>query len=178
VADAALVEPWRQRLAPFEGFKIGIHWQGNPAYEHDHFRSIPLRHFAPLAAVPGVVLFSLQKHHGGPQLAEVAGQMTIHDLGPDLDNDHGAFMDTAAVIENLDLVITADSALAHLAGGLGAEVWVALARCAEWRWLLDREDSPWYSSMRLFRQSRQGDWSDVFARMTAEIARIVAHRGR
>jgi ADP-heptose:LPS heptosyltransferase len=92
----------------------------------------------------------------------------IIDLGPSLDNE-AAFVDTAAVMANLDLVITSDTALAHLAGALGVRVWVALQHVADWRWLVDREDSPWYPTMRLFRQSQPGDWQGVFARIAGEL---------
>ena len=172
-ADEPLVESWRQRLSRFEGvFKVGINWQGNRAYVYDRFRSIPLAEFAPLASVAGVSLVSLQKGEGSEQLAALADQWTIHDLGPQLDESNGAFMDTAAVMKNLDLVITSDTATAHLAGALGVPVWVGLSTAPDWRWFLDRDDSPWYPTMRLFRQTMRGDWSGVFARMAAELAAL------
>ena len=175
-ADPQLVERWREKLSPFNEFKVGIHWQGNPTYVQDRHRSIALAEFAPLAGVPGVKLFSLQKKDGVEQLAEVAGQFAIHDFGPQFDEASGAFMDTAAVMKNLDLVITSDTATPHLAGALGVQVWVALAKIPEWRWLLEREDSPWYPTMRLFRQSRFGQWSNVFERMAGELRQIASRR--
>jgi tetratricopeptide (TPR) repeat protein len=164
-ADEELIEKWRKKLEAHGGFKIGIHWQGNPIYRYDRFRSIAPEQFAPLGQVPGVVLFGLQKRGGPEGSSDVLGTLSIHDLGPELDNDSGAF---------IDLVITSDTAAAHLAGGLGARVWVALGTASEWRWLLGREDSPWYPTMRLFRQPKPGDWSAVFERMAAELAQLVS----
>ena len=144
VADPQLVDRWRDRLAGLGGLKIGISWQGNPKYRGDLRRSMPLGQFAPLARVPGVRLISLQKGFGSEQLAEAGFAVT--SLGPDLDEAAGPFMDTAAVLKNLDLVITSDTALAHLAGGLGVPTWVALPFVPDWRWLLDRPDSPLVSN--------------------------------
>jgi hypothetical protein len=155
------------------GFRVGIAWQGDPSYRWDRDRSIPLRHFAPLGRVAGVRLISLQKGPGMEQLREVSGLFPVIDLGPRLDESAGAFMDTAAAMKNLDLVITSDTAVAHLAGAMGVPVWLALAFAPEWRWLLEREDSPWYPHMRLFRQSRRGDWEGVFARMAGELRRKI-----
>jgi hypothetical protein len=173
-ADPRLLETWRAGLAAFEGFKVGIHWQGRRAFALDHQRSIPLREFAPLAAVDSVRLFSLQKGEGTEQLAELAGPLNIHDFGSGLDSQSGAFMDTAAVLRNLDLVITSDTATAHLAGGLGVPVWLALSRWPDWRWFLDRADTPWYPTMRLFRQRTAGNWAEPFTEMAAALAEAVA----
>jgi hypothetical protein len=175
-ADAKLVEVWRDRLSPFGGFKIGVAWQGEKALEYDRSRSIALGEFAPLSQVPGVRLVSLQKKAGIEQLNEVADRFTVHDLGTDFDETSGAFMDTAAVMKNLDLVVTADTSIAHLAGALGVTTWVALPTPPDWRWLLDREDSPWYPTVRLFRQPTPGDWANVFARMADVLTRLIAAR--
>ena len=165
---------WRRELARLGGFRVGIAWQGAPGYAGDAQRSVPLAAFAPLANCPGVRLFSLQKHHGSEQLTPLADRLKIVDLGPLVDEAGGAFVDTAAVMKALDLVITSDTAVAHLAGALGVPVWVALPAVPDWRWLLDRDDSPWYPTMRLFRQTRAGDWSDVFARMASELRTLFA----
>ncbi|HYV39536.1 MAG TPA: tetratricopeptide repeat protein [Gemmataceae bacterium] len=153
---------------------VGIAWQGDPSYRHDCQRSIPLSQFAPLANVEGVQLISLQKGFGIEQLA--ANPFPVRDLGNQLDEKSGAFMDTAAIMKNLDLVISSDTAIAHLAGALGVPVWVALPFVPDWRWLLDREDSPWYPTMRLFRQISPGQWENVFQRMAQELETIVAKR--
>src|SRR5439155_9694988 len=119
------VERWRAQLAGAGGLKVGIAWQGNPGYAADAQRSVPLEHFLTLAECPGVRMFSLQKCHGEEQLDPLRERLAIVDLGPSLDLD-AAFVDTAAVMMSLDLVITSDTAIAHLAGALGVPVWVAL----------------------------------------------------
>ena len=169
-ADRTLSEAWMRRLAEYEGCKIGICWQGNPEHQGDCFRSIPLEHFASLIRVPNVKLISLQKGHGVEQLQKLGDRVPIVDFGEELDGDldgdldgnAGPFMDTSAIMKDLDLVITSDTVTAHLAGALGVPVWVVLAYAPDWRWLLDRPDSPWYPTMRLFRQPKFGDWEGVF----------------
>ena len=130
-----------------------------------------MREFAPLAAVSDVRLISLQKNHGLEQLTDQAPPFSVENLGSKLDLEGQSFVDTAAVMMNLDLVVTTDTAIAHLAGALGVPVWVALQETPNWRWLLAREDSPWYPTMRLFRQQKLGQWSPVFRRMAEELAR-------
>jgi FkbM family methyltransferase len=168
-ADPALVEQWRRELAGVPGFKVGIVWQGSPKHRTGWHRNIPLTHFAALARLPGVRLYSLQKGAGVEQLAEIAGQFEVVDFGDRLDEAHGAFMDSAALMKNLDLVVTLDTSLAHLAGALGVPVGVALPLYSDWRWLRDRDDSPWYPTMRLFRQTRQGDWAGVFEQIAGAV---------
>jgi tetratricopeptide (TPR) repeat protein len=188
-ADSALVAHWNSaigearragsltdrssQLSPLahasgsSDFLVGIAWQGNPQYGHDRQRSIPLKEVVPLAQVPGIRLVSLQKGTGADQLQVADFQIEI--LRPTLDENCGAFMDTAALMRSLDVVVTSDTAIAHLAGALGVPVWVALAKVSDWRWLLEREDSPWYPTMRLFRQTQPGDWREVFARIADEL---------
>jgi tetratricopeptide (TPR) repeat protein len=173
-ADPKLLKTWRTRLRATPGLRIGIVWQGNPSYTFDQFRSVPLAQFEPLAQVNGVQLISLQKQAGVEQITTLAGRFTVIDLGDDLDTGSGPFMDTAAVMCNLDLVVTSDTAAAHLAGGLGVEVWVATSAAPEWRWMYDRADCPWYPTMRLFRQPRLGDWASVFRDMQSELSKRVA----
>jgi Flp pilus assembly protein TadD len=175
-ADPGLVAHWRERLSPVPGFKVGIAWQGDPTYRWDRQRSIPLAQFAPLAALPGVRLLSLQKGLGVEQLELVEGWFEVDDLGGRLDEEHGAFMDTAAVIMNLDLVVSPDTAIAHLAGALGVPTWLALGADPHWPWMQGRDDSPWYPTMRLFHQRRPGVWGEVFSRMAAALEPIVAAR--
>jgi len=172
--DDRLVATWRRRLDEQPGFRVGIAWQGNPKYAGDAYRSIPLRHFAPLAAVPGDRLVSLQTGFGAEQIAALGGLFPLVDFGESLDADSGAFMDTAAILENLDLLITSDTALPHLAGAMDRPVWVLLSTCSDWRWLEEREDCPWYPSMRLLRQARAGDWIELFARVADQLRRVVA----
>jgi hypothetical protein len=116
-----------------------------------------------------VRLISLQKGLGTEQVDEVSAKVSVTELGAHRDEAAGAFMDTAAILKNLDLVVSSDTSLVHLAGGLGVPIWVALPRAADWRWLLERNDSPWYPTMRLFRQRQSGDWSEVFQSITSEL---------
>ncbi|HQU42168.1 MAG TPA: glycosyltransferase family 9 protein, partial [Pirellulales bacterium] len=168
-SDPQIVARWRDELSGVSEFKIGIAWQGSRTHRRDRGRSIPLSYFAPLAAQSGVRLYSLQKNFGQEQLGEVSFGGRIIDLAPRLES----FVDTAAVMENLDLVICCDTSVAHLAGALARPVWVAVATVPDWRWLLDRDDTPWYPTMRLFRQHRRGDWHDVFARITSALAELI-----
>lgn len=167
--EPALVAAWQERIGA-TGYKIGIAWQGNPASLAEFGRSVPLRQFLPLASIPSVRLISLQKHHGVEQLAALP-EARIET--PELDAGGQAFVDTAALMQSLDLVITSDTSVAHLAGALGRPVWVALKHMPDWRWLIDRNDSPWYPTMRLFRQPRRGDWEAVFAEMGKDLRRLV-----
>jgi Flp pilus assembly protein TadD len=152
---------WRNRIGS-DGLRVGIAWQGFSGRFEDIGRSFPLTLFAPLAAVPGVRLISLQKGEGEEQ---VAGAGFAVETLQDLDEGPDAFIDTAAVMTTLDLIITSDTSIGHLAGALGRPVWVALRRVPDWRWMLDRADSPWYPTMRLFRQKSEGEWQSVFAEM-------------
>jgi len=171
-ARSERVEHWRKELEPLDGFKVGIVWQGSPTYRGDRQRSIPLRHYAPLARVKGVRLVSLQKGPGANQLRTLAEPFPVLDLGPQLET----FSETAAVLKNLDLLISSCTSVPHLAGALGVPVWLALSLPADCRWLLDREDSPWYPYHRLFRQSRWGDWGGVFERIAIELHSLIATR--
>jgi Tfp pilus assembly protein PilF len=169
VADSRLVKKWRKRLANLPGFKIGITWQGSPDFHADRQRSIPLRYFERLARIPGVRLISLQKGFGTDQLPGIAGQFAVIDFGKELDEASGPFLDTAAVMQCIDLVVTSDTCLPHLAGAMEIPTWVALSVSPDWRWLLDRDDCPWYPTMRLFRQRTLGDWEEVFERIAQGI---------
>jgi tetratricopeptide (TPR) repeat protein len=174
-ADPALVERWKRELESVQAFKVGIAWQGRPTHPGDRYRSIPLTQFAPLATVEGVRLFSLQVGTGSEQLANLAGRFLVTDLGNRFDRT--SFADAAGVLRNLDLLITVDTALAHLAGALAVPVWVALPTAPDFRWLLEREDSPWYPTMHLFRQREPGNWGEVFERITGAL-QLAATRSR
>jgi hypothetical protein len=167
-ADPARIAQWRERLGS-AGFKVGITWQGSAEFRLDRTRSLPLAVLAPLAEIAGVRLISLQKGLGEEQIGEVAFRDRIETLGAHYDEDGGAFADTAAVMMSLDLVVCPNTAISHLAGALGRDVFLALPRAGDWRWLLGRDDTPWYPTMRLFRQTTSGDWSDVIARMAQAI---------
>ncbi len=164
-ADPRLVEHWRGELGALAGCRIGIAWRGNPENRGDRDRSIPLSCFEALAGLPGVHLVSLQKGAGVEELHEARGHFPVTEVGSRLED----FMDTAAVLSNLHLVVACDTAVAHLAGALGVPAWVALPLVPDWRWLRDRRDSPWYPTLRLFRQKKLGDWPGVFAQIKAEL---------
>jgi tetratricopeptide (TPR) repeat protein len=170
--DPELCDAWRREIGGLAGFKVGVAWQGNPAIFYDCARSFALQQLAPLAAVESVRLVSLQSGFGTEQVAD---GFPLIDLGPGLDRA-GAFTDTAALMKSLDLVVTADTAVAHLAGALGVSAWVALPAISDWRWLRGRDDSPWYPTLRLFRQTRAGAWDDVFARMAQALRDLVSTR--
>lgn len=174
-AEPQKILDWKARVGG-DGFKIGICWQGAKGGEVDVGRSFPVRHFARMAAIPAVRLISLQKGDGVEQLLELPAAMKVESFGDELDPGPDAFVDTAAIMENLDLVITSDTAVAHLAGALGRPVWVALSFVPDWRWLLDRCDSPWYPTMRLFRQTERGDWAGVFATMEGQLISMLRDR--
>jgi tetratricopeptide (TPR) repeat protein len=169
-ADESLVARWRRSLGDDAAFKVGVVWQGNPKYGGDRARSFPLAVLAPLAKVPGVKIFSLQKGLGSEQLADA--DFDVVDLGSRFSDE--AMVDAAAVIRSLDLVVTCDTAMLHLAGALAAPVWGAIPFAPDWRWMLDRQDSPWYPTLRLFRQTRQCDWHEVIERMSIELASLAA----
>jgi tetratricopeptide (TPR) repeat protein len=175
-ADPQLVARWRTRLQGAGArprLRIGIAWQGNPRFPDDRRRSIPLIAFRPLlesAAALGAELFVLQKGPGREQLEHLPPGLPITDLGPQLDEDGAAFMDTAAVVTGLDLVVTSDTALPHLAGALGARVWTLLAHAPDWRWGAAGTVTPWYPTMRLYRQPRPGDWAAVLAAAATDLA--------
>ncbi len=159
--DAAAAARWRARIGDGE-FKAGLVWAGNPQHKNDRNRSVAIERLRPLFGVPGVTWFSLQVGARAGDLARLpAGTLT------DLSDGLTDFAETAAAIANLDVVIAADTAAAHLAGSLGKPVWIMLPYVPDWRWLLGRDDSPWYPSARLFRQPARGDWENVISRVAA-----------
>jgi hypothetical protein len=167
------IADWKARLGP-QGLRIGIAWQGNRENWLDTGRSIPLSAFAPIAGIPGVRLISLQKRPGAEQIDQVPFGDRIERVMDESDKSADALLETAAVIANLDLVVTSDSMIAHLAGALGRPTYVALRRVPDWRWFLDRDDSPFYPSARLFRQRIEGDWTPVFAQIADAIRAVTA----
>lgn len=174
VADPELCARWCRRLATAGGFKVGLAWHGNPRQKDGLVRTCRLRDMAPVCEVPGVVAYSLQVGAGCEELT-AADAPPVRDLGA-IDGDAGAFMDTAAIMESLDLVITVDTSVAHLAGGLGRPVWMVVPYWADWRWMLERSDSPWYPTMRIFRQPEPGAWGPVFASVAAALRRQLTVR--
>jgi len=173
--DAVRAERWRKQLGDV-GFKIGISWQGTRwrgGTAGIAGRGMPLLEFFPLAQIPNVRLISLQMNEGVDQLGFLPEGMRVETLGDDFDSGPQAFADTAALMPMLDLVITCDTSLAHVAGALGRPTWIALQFVPDWRWLLEGSTSLWYPTVRLFRQPRRSDWKSVFAEMTAKLTKLV-----
>jgi Flp pilus assembly protein TadD len=158
-ADPIRSAHWRERIPADRRRKIGLVWSGQPAHPNDRNRSIPLTALSPLAQLSGIQFFSLQKGKAKEQSSSWPVELT------DWTDQLSDFAETAALMENLDLVITVDTAVAHLAGAMGKPVWILLPLAPDWRWLLRREDSPWYPTARLFRQSAAGDWTAPVARV-------------
>ncbi len=172
-ADPARVAVWRERLSGRDGLRVGLVWAGNPRFPGDDRRSPRLAGLRGLLDVPGCRFYGLQMGPGRADLADAALPDGFTDLGPDIAD----FADTAAIMANLDLVVSSCTGPAHLAGALGVPLWVALPFSADWRWMTGRDDSPWYPTARLFRQPAPGDWGSVAGCMAAELA-VLAQRFR
>jgi hypothetical protein len=169
--DPAKLADWRQRLPPYAGLKVGVVWAGNPGHLHDRKRSLAAADIFPQLRVPGVQLFSLQKEVSATDAAILDGLKTeVIALAPLLTD----FAETAAAVSAMDLVISVDTSVAHLAGALGKTTWILLPHVLDWRWFYEREDTPWYPSARLFRQRRPNDWLSVLDRLPGELQRLAA----
>jgi len=173
-ANDAAVAQWRERLPQTAALRVGLVWSGNPTFKYDRRRSPQLSQVSPLLATRGVVFYSLNPGIGESDVAALAAHPNVVHLGSQFRN----FSDTAAVISFVDLVISSDTAVAHLAGAIGRPAWIMLHDSPDWRWALDRERSSWYPSARLFRQERAGDWAGVVARMQNELATLSTRVGQ
>ncbi len=175
-ADPAREAYWRSRLSNLEGLRVGLVWAGNPRRHSvalamaDRRRSISLRHLEPLGTIPGVSFVSLQKGDASAEVEPLRASMIVHDWTDELDD----FAETAALISGLDLVISVDTAVLHLAAALGKPVWLLNRFDTCWRWLLGRDDSPWYPSLRQFRQTEMGDWGTIIGDVKEALHRVVA----
>ncbi|HXD37157.1 MAG TPA: tetratricopeptide repeat-containing glycosyltransferase family protein [Rhodanobacter sp.] len=167
-ADPVRVAQWKRRLdglVPQGLRRIGVIWAGRPTHNNDRNRSAVLSDFLPLADVPGIVLLALQK---GPRIGQAGGyygRAPLINVGAEVQD----YDDTMAILENIELLVTVDTSVAHLAGAMGRPVWIMLPRAPDWRWLLDRDDTPWYPTVRLFRQATTRRWDDVTARIVAAL---------
>ena len=171
-ADHNKIISWKKYL-PKDNFKVGICWQGSKN-KIDFGRSFPLTLFEDISKLPNLELISLHKGEGEKQIENINFDLTV--LGNDFDNGEDAFIDTAAVMANCDLIITSDTAIAHLAGALGYRTWVLLKKIPDWRWLLDRNDSPWYPNMRLYRQKERDNWETVFETIKKDLKSLITLR--
>ena len=172
-ADPARAAAWSERLdrlVPVAFHRIGIVWAGRPTHNNNRWRSATLADFAPLAALPGVALVALQKGPAAAQAGQYFGAAPLINIGAEIAD----YEDTMAILQSLDALVTVDTSVGHVAGAMGRPTFILLARAPDWRWLLDRTDTPWYRSVRLVRQTRTGAWGDVMA----EAAALVALTGR
>jgi len=170
-ADPAKAEYWREKLSGPD-FKVGIVWAGSARHANDYNRSCKLEAFAPITEIENVKLFGLQKGEPARQADQCARKIGVENLGEYLVD----FTDTAAVIQNMDLIISVDTATLHLAGAMGKRVWALLAFAPDWRWMLERTDSPWYPTMRLFRQKDWGNWDGVLEACTNELQALAGKK--
>jgi tetratricopeptide (TPR) repeat protein len=180
-ADPGLAKSWAGKLQPGlhpskpkssslgTPVRVGLAWAGSPKHVRERQRSIPLAQLAPLLALKGATFYSLQKGPAAGQCRSLPAGLQVIDL----EAEQQDFADTAAIVANLDLVISIDTSIAHLAGAMGKPVWILLHDVPDWRWLLNRDDSPWYPTARLFRQSVGGIWDDVVARVRRELERLI-----
>ncbi|MFL5305273.1 MAG: glycosyltransferase family 9 protein [Polyangia bacterium] len=179
-AEPSLVQSWRDRLAAYPRPWVGLVWQGNPGFFNDRQRSMQLESFLPLLRrfAGRASFFALQKGEGEAQIAALPDDVAVHALGYQLDTGTDGFVDTAAVIANLDLVVTTDTSVAHLAGGLGAPVWITLGRGADWRWgEAEAESTAFYPQARLFRRGAAEEWSGVVERLAAAAVDVFTTHG-
>lgn len=175
-APTSLVDHWKERLVGKSGFRIGIAWQGNVKTKQGPSKAIDLRCFEPLAKLDNVKLFSLQKDSEENELQKCGFELTSFSGEANFDKE--PFLDTAAMISLLDLVVTCDTSIAHLAAALGKPTWILLKKVPDWRWLLERRDSPWYPTATLFRQPEPGDWISVFNQVTATLHPLLPDAAR
>ena len=169
--DPALVEKWARRLGAHDRLRVGLSWSGNPEAAANPGRACAFADLRPLLAVPGVAFYSLQKGPPARELTDLADRPDIENLDPELTD----FAESAALLENLDILISTDTAVVHLAGALAVETWTLLHTASEWRWLRHRHDSPWYPGMRLFRQERPGHWPQPVQRLAEALAARAKH---
>jgi len=170
-SPTACLQAWEDRLGPRDRLRIGLVWSGNPNHKNDHNRSLPLRDLSPLLDLDATFI-SLQKEPRPDDKATLLERTNIVDLTEHLTD----FVETAALVSGLDLVITVDTSVAHLAGALGCPTWILLPYTPDYRWLLDRDDSPWYPTVRLFRQTASRDYATVIERVRVELGKQIGMR--
>ncbi len=168
-ADEQRAREWGGRFDPADKrLRVGLVWAGRPTHNSDRKRSMKLSQFAPLATAKNVAFYSLQKGEAAEQIAQAPPDLRLTDWTAEL-ND---FAETAALVEHLDLIISVDTAVVHLAAAMGKPVWVLLPHIPDWRWMLGREDSPWYPTVRLFRQEKPGNWDGVMDRVRQALSEL------
>ena len=173
--DLHKAEHWRKKIHITSGLVVGLNWQGNPVVEKDDFkgRSLQLAEYESLASIPGIQFVSLQKGYGSEQLETCTFQDKFVECQDEI-NQTWDWVETAAIVQNCDLIITSDTSLAHLAGGMGKATWILLKKIPDWRWGLEGEQCAWYPSARLLRQTENGNWAEVIERIKEELAILAA----
>ena len=166
-----LVGSWKNKLSSLKKLKVGLCWQGSVDNRKDQSRSIPLKYFSDILNIIDISFVSLQKGYGQEQILDGGLADKITDFSSEMDT-HEKFVDTCAIIENLNLVIGVDTATIHLAGAMGKPVWVLLPYSPDWRWMLNTNDTPWYPTMRLFRQQEPGNWETVMDEISVELGKL------
>ena len=172
----SLLDYWRgvlTRELPPAKLRVGLVWQGNPDHQADLFRSVPLNVLTPLADIEGIQLISLQRGAGTEQLKAWKGSKIIYCMPESIDQTSGAFMDTSAILDLVDVIVTSDTSMAHLAGALARPTCVMLGYTPDWRWLQNRQDSPWYPTSHLFRQKTIGEWSPVVSEIAKKLQTMI-----
>ena len=175
-SDEQLQNYWKKILRQDKNFKVGLCWNASQEKENEtvlyqsNRRVVSIEKLAAIGEVHGVTFYSFQKEE---QNNIVCKKLIVRGFGPDFDKAYGSFMDTAAVMKNLDLVITVDTSVAHLAGALGVPTWILMSYESDWRWMLHRNDSPWYPTVKLFRQPKSGDWESVIIEVNKELQKLV-----
>jgi len=171
--DQVIIEKWHEKFRDRDSrLKMGLVWSGNPKYKADRTRSFELLTFSPLANLKDITFYSLQKGEASKQTKNLPDGMDLVDFMDEVTD----FADTTGLIMNLDLIISVDTSVAHLAGAMGKTVWTLLPFAPDWRWMLDREDSPWYPTMRLYRQPSFGDWNPLMDRLVKDLRKYELHR--
>jgi hypothetical protein len=166
-------QQWKSRVGKSPSLKVGLCWQGNPKFPEDKLRSIPLKSFEPLLEIENVDFFSLQKDFGSEQITNTAFKNKIYDYTQRFDSGESIFVDVAALMKSLDLIVSIDSAIAHLGGALGCKTRILLPKISDWRWGLEHHDRPWYQSVKLVRQDHFFDWSEVISKIKSEIQTLI-----
>lgn len=179
-ADSKLTEEWKTKLVSDKKFKIGICWQADVFNDSSRpkvaRRGMSLNQFYRLQETQGISLYSLQQYDGVEQLKDIPSTFKITVFDENFDKNHGSFMDTAAVMQQLDLIISVDTAIAHLAGALGRPVWILLPYATDWRWIAHRNDTPWYPTMKIFKQSKPFDWDTVMQKVVTELEHLIKNK--
>ena len=169
ISDKKLVKYWKQKINSIKGYKIGICWQGDPNYGRDFMRSIPLKNFEKLFLIPDLKFINFTKGFGSEQIINFKYKDKIYDYSNEFDNGDNSFEDTIAILENIDLLITIDTAVAHIASTMNVKTWLLLDYSADWRWHVQKKKFNWYDNQKFFRQKKIYSWNDVMDQIVSKL---------